>query len=118
MLNEKENVVVITLHHIASDGWSRSILVKEIVELYSAYEEGREPLLSPLPVQYADFSIWQRNYLQGKVFDKKIDYWKRKLHGVESLQMPIDYPRPAVQSIRGSSAKFSFDKEITEAFSN
>ncbi|MEO7583968.1 MAG: amino acid adenylation domain-containing protein [Ferruginibacter sp.] len=114
-LNEQENVLVVTLHHIASDGWSRSIMVKEVVELYTAFEENRAPHLAPLPIQYADFSIWQRNYLQGAVLDKKLNYWREKLQDVEPLQMPTDFTRPAIPSGRGGSKGFAFDKSLTDA---
>jgi len=115
VLNDQENVLVVTLHHIASDGWSRSVLVKEVAELYSAFEENREPVLAALPVQYADFAIWQRNFLQGATLDKKLDYWHKKLHGVEPLQMPVDFPRPAIQTTRGGSKGFAFDKATSAA---
>ncbi|MEO6231488.1 MAG: amino acid adenylation domain-containing protein [Ferruginibacter sp.] len=114
-INDQEHILVVTLHHIASDGWSRSILVKEVAALYTAHEEKRAASLAPLPVQYADFAIWQRNYLQGEVLDKKLDYWKQKLQGIEPLQLPIDFPRPNVQTTRGGNVGFSFDKELSEA---
>ena len=79
------------MHHIASDGWSISIIVKEVVELYAAYAEDRPARLAPLQIQYADYAIWQRNYLQGEVLEKKIGYWKEKLEGVQPLQLPTDY---------------------------
>jgi hypothetical protein len=66
MIGEEDCVLVVTIHHIAADGWSRSILVKEVVALYKAYDEGNVASLSPLQIQYADFAIWQRNYLSGE----------------------------------------------------
>ena len=69
------------MHHIASDGRSISVIVKEFAEFYKAYEENREPGLIPLPVQYADYSIWQRENLYGEVLEKKLEYWKNKLDG-------------------------------------
>jgi len=113
-LNENEYVLVVTMHHIASDGWSISIFVKEIIELYKSFIENRLADLSPLPVQYADFAIWQRNYLQQEVIEKKIGYWKNKLHGVEPLELPTDYPRPAVQSRRGAMIAFNIDSGLSE----
>ena len=118
MLNKEENILVVTLHHIASDGWSRSILVKEVAEFYAAYNENRKPVLTPLPVQYADFAIWQRKYLQGEILDNKTAYWQNKLQGVEPLQMPLDFPRPPVQTIHGASVGFSFEKDIVAALQN
>ncbi|MBK8549760.1 MAG: amino acid adenylation domain-containing protein [Ignavibacteria bacterium] len=114
-INDDDHRLVITLHHIASDGWSLSIFVKELVELYESYEKNREDNLTPLPIQYADYAIWQRNYLQGEVLEKKLDYWKEKLRGSEPLQLATDYNRPAVQSTKGSVAGFSFDKELSES---
>ncbi|MEZ4692105.1 MAG: amino acid adenylation domain-containing protein [Ignavibacteria bacterium] len=112
-INDNEHILVITLHHIASDGWSISIIVKELVEFYKAYEENREADLSPLPIQYADFSMWQRNYLQGEVLEKKLGYWKDKLKDSEPLQLPVDFERPPVQSTRGAITSFSIDKELS-----
>jgi hypothetical protein len=106
---------VITLHHIASDGWSSSILVKEVVALYKKFDQGIDPALPPLPVQYADFAIWQRNLLQGEVLNRKLNYWKNKLEDVVPLQMPFDFPRPAVQTSRGTSAAFRIDKDLSNA---
>jgi amino acid adenylation domain-containing protein len=113
-LSETENLLVVTLHHIASDGWSTSIIVKEILDLYKAFKLKRFNLLEDLPIQYADFAIWQRKYLEGEILNQKLAYWKRKLEGVPALDFPTDYVRPAVQSIRGKSIKFSIDKKLTE----
>ncbi|MEO6230169.1 MAG: non-ribosomal peptide synthase/polyketide synthase [Ferruginibacter sp.] len=116
----EEYVLVIVFHHIASDGWSASVLVKEVVELYSAYESGREPSLKLLPIQYADYAIWQRNYLKDEVLNKKLDYWKNKLQGTLALQLPTDHPRPAIHSTRGALKSFHINNEITgqlQAFS-
>nr|MBA2611842.1 amino acid adenylation domain-containing protein [Bacteroidota bacterium] len=118
VLNPMEHILVVTLHHIASDGWSRSILVKEVTELYTAFEENRAADLAPIPIQYADFAIWQRSYLQGGILDKKLGYWKEKLQGTEPLQMPLDFPRPAIQTIRGGSVSFTFDKDLSVALQN
>lgn len=113
VLNPNDHILIITLHHIASDGWSTSILVKELIQLYAANVENRDLQLAPLEIQYADYAIWQRNYLQGNVLDKKINYWKKKLDGVSALQMPTDHQRPAVWSTRGTSKKFSIDKVLS-----
>ena len=112
-LGAEDHVLLLIMHHIASDGWSMSVMVKEIAELYESGISKREADLAPLPVQYADYSIWQRNYLQGEILDKKIGYWKQKLEGVASLQLPTDYQRPSVWSKRGSSKRFSIDKMLT-----
>ena len=106
------HVLIVTMHHIASDAWSMPIIVKEVIELYSAYTENRQANLPILPLQYVDYAIWQRNYLQGELLEKKLQYWKDKLQGISPLQLPTDYPRPAVRSGRGASETFSIDKDI------
>ncbi|RZM22347.1 MAG: non-ribosomal peptide synthetase, partial [Pedobacter sp.] len=106
---EEEHILVVTMHHIASDGWSRPILVNEVAELYRSLTEGRAPELSPLPIQYADYAIWQRSPLQGTILEKKLEYWKNKLSGVSPLQLPTDYSRPAQQGTAGAMYNFKLD---------
>ncbi len=113
-LGEAEQMLVVTMHHIASDGWSNSIIVKELVELYNASIEKRTAVLPALPIQYADFAIWQRNYLKGDTLEKKLGYWREKLEGVPSLQLPTDYPRPTFQSTNGASTGIGIDKALSE----
>ncbi|HET9279980.1 MAG TPA: condensation domain-containing protein, partial [Flavitalea sp.] len=113
-VNEEEHILVVVTHHIASDGWSTSIIVKEVIELYSAYSEGLDPILPDLPIQYADYAVWQRNFLQGEILNKKVDYWKQKLLGVTALQLPSDYKRPSVWSANGSSRGFSIEKHLSD----
>ncbi|RBL91355.1 non-ribosomal peptide synthase/polyketide synthase [Chitinophaga flava] len=112
-LNEDDYVLVVTQHHIASDAWSASIIVQELVALYSAYAEEHAPALPALPLQYADYAIWQRTYLSG-VLDKKMEYWKDKLSGVSTLQLPVDYPRQLVQHSEGAEVTLSINTELTE----
>jgi len=112
-LEEREYILVVTLHHIASDGWSSSIIVKELTAFYRAGIEKSIPTLPVLPIQYADYAIWQRRYLNGELLDKKLGYWKEKLEGIVPLQLPTDYPRPSVQSTNGAMAHFSFDNAVT-----
>ncbi|MEO7769197.1 MAG: condensation domain-containing protein, partial [Ferruginibacter sp.] len=111
-LDEQDHLMVVTIHHIASDGWSTSILVKELVELYNAFEEQRLVNLDQLPLQYVDFAIWQRNYLEGEVLNKKMAYWKKKLDQVPPLQFPTDFSRPAVWSTNGSIEVYKIDKGL------
>ena len=112
-LDKQEHLLVVTMHHIASDGWSLSIMVNEIAEAYAAYNEGRVITLNPLEVQYADYAIWQRNYLNDEVLNNKISYWKEKLRDVVSLQLPATYKRPVVQSTRGAIVAFDIDNGLT-----
>lgn len=103
-LGPEEHVLVVTVHHIVSDGWSQGVLVREVGALYEAFTEGRESPLVELPVQYADFARLQRNWLAGDVLDKHLDYWRRQLAGpLPVLELPADRPRPEVQSFRGST---------------
>ncbi|MHA4842640.1 amino acid adenylation domain-containing protein [Flavitalea antarctica] len=112
-ISEDEYVLVVTIHHIASDGWSLSIIVKEVVELYAAYVEGRDPALASLEIQYIDYASWQRNHLQDEVLSRKLDYWKLKLAETEVLQLPCDYQRPAVWSTSGATKTLTFDKSLS-----
>ena len=114
-IDELEHVVVVTMHHIASDAWSLPIIVREVVELYTAFDENRKPNLAPLDLQYADYAVWQRKYLQGDLLDNKIAYWKNKLEGVAPLQLPTDYPRPAIRTTKGAITSFTIDKELSDA---
>jgi amino acid adenylation domain-containing protein/non-ribosomal peptide synthase protein (TIGR01720 family) len=113
-LENTDHVLVVTLHHIASDGWSTSILVKELVKLYESYIHKQNPNLAALPVQYADYAIWQRTYLQGELLETKLDYWKDKLQGAAPLDLPTDYPRPALQSNKGAVSGFKTDKPLSD----
>ena len=111
---EQEHLLVVTMHHIASDGWSMPVIVREVASLYRSYAANKPTELTPLELQYADYAIWQRNYLKGEVLEKKIKYWKEKLEGIAPLELPIDYPRPLVQGTSGSSIKFNIEKEQAE----
>ena len=114
-LSEEEHVLIVTLHHIASDAWSRSVIVGEFMALYEAFEQKRTAVLPTLEVQYADYAIWQRSYLEGEVLERKLGYWKEKLESVSPLQLPTDKPRPAVQTSRGAMRSFVIDKSKAEA---
>ncbi|MFT4174539.1 MAG: amino acid adenylation domain-containing protein, partial [Rhodocyclaceae bacterium] len=99
-----EHVLLLTLHHIAADGWSLGVLTEEIAALYDAFVAGRASPLPELPIQYADFAHWQRHWLQGEVLAQQIDYWRAQLDGAPLLlQLPTDQPRPAVQTYRGAA---------------
>ncbi len=102
-LAEEDHVVLLTLHHIVGDGWSLGVLVREIAALYPAFAEGRPSPLPELPVQYADYAVWQRSWLRGEVLEGEIGFWRRQLAGLPALlELPTDRPRPAVQSYRGA----------------
>ncbi|WP_164002997.1 non-ribosomal peptide synthetase, partial [Pyxidicoccus caerfyrddinensis] len=115
-LSEQEHVLVLVMHHIVSDGWSMGILVREMVALYEAYAQGRQPALPELAVQYADYAVWQREWLKGEVLEAQLAYWKQQLTGApQALELPTDKPRPAVQSFRGDTRSFQWSKGLWEA---
>jgi amino acid adenylation domain-containing protein len=117
-LAENDFVLLITTHHIVFDGWSRRVLVSELAALYDAYRQGRSSPLGDLPLQYADYAVWQRDYLQGESLEKLLNYWKQQLAGAPtSLDLPTDRPRPPVQSFRGAAKSFACPKGLAEAVS-
>jgi amino acid adenylation domain-containing protein len=115
-LSPRQHVLLLSLHHIISDGWSMSLLVREMSELYQAHVEGRPAALPALAVQYADFSAWQRAWLQGAVLQQQLDWWKQHLAGAPALlELPTDFPRPSNQSFRGASLQVSLPPRLTPA---
>ena len=106
-------IFLLTIHHIVSDGWSIGILFKELTALYTAFANGRAGSLPELPIQYADFAIWQREWLQGDVLQEQLDYWKRRLDGLPLFQLPGDRPRPAVMSYQGAHYNFALPSRLS-----
>ncbi|MDQ2902116.1 MAG: amino acid adenylation domain-containing protein [Chloroflexota bacterium] len=114
-LADNEYILLLTMHHIISDGWSMGLFFQELSAIYAAYVHERPSPLAALPIQYVDFSQWQREWLQGPVLEKQLSYWKEQLAGAPAmLQMPLDHLRPATQSFRGSRHLFTLDKALTE----
>ncbi|KAB2836946.1 MAG: amino acid adenylation domain-containing protein, partial [Caedimonadaceae bacterium] len=114
-VHQQEHVLLITMHHIISDAWSMTIFFNELSSLYNSLLEGKEPSLNPLPIQYADFALWQRNWLQGDVLDQQLDYWKQQLSGVpDLLELPTDKPRPRELSYNGGVYTSTLSKSLTE----
>src|ERR1039457_5416944 len=111
-VSERDHVLVVVTHHIASDGWSMGIFNKELGELYKSYSEGKESRLGELRVQYADFAGWQRGWLKGEVLGEQVGYWKERLKGIKALEMPTDKVRPLRQSYRGSTRGFEIGEEV------
>lgn len=101
-LSEQEHLLLLTLHHIISDGWSLKIILSELNELYTAELEERKPRLAHLPISYADFALWQRELFESGALKSQMDYWRKQLEDLPVLQLPTDRPRPAVQSYRGA----------------
>lgn len=114
-LGARDHVLLLTLHHIIADDWSLGVFWRELAAVYTAFASGRPSPLPPLRIQYLDFSIWQREWLQGEVLDKQLGYWKRQLHGLTTLEVRTDRPRRAISTFRGAFETVSVPKPVTEA---
>ena len=115
-LSARENVLVLNTHHIASDGWSMGVFVKELTELYAAFAQGKPSPLADMPVQYADFAVWQREWIKGDVLQKHMAYWRKQLEGAPAaMELPADRPRPAVQSFKGKTQTVVFPEQLKQA---
>jgi amino acid adenylation domain-containing protein len=112
-LEERDYVLLVTMHHMVSDAWSMGILMREFTELYEAYRIGAPSPLPELAVQYADFSVWQREWLKGEVLERQLDYWRKQLAQVLAIDMPSDHSRLAFRSHRGAVEKFELPEEAT-----
>jgi amino acid adenylation domain-containing protein len=114
-LHAEEHVLLLSMHHIVSDGWSMEVLLRELSALYAAYREGRESPLPELAVQYADYAVWQREQLAGEVLDRQLAYWRERLADAPALlELPTDHPRPAVQTYRGATVLVELSLELLE----
>ncbi|HEX7333142.1 MAG TPA: condensation domain-containing protein [Pyrinomonadaceae bacterium] len=113
-LDDDEHVALLTMQHITSDGWSTKVLVTELSKLYAAYSTGKPSPLNELPIQYADFAVWQRGWLKGEVLEEHLTYWKRQLDGLTTLQLRTDRPRPLVHSFRGERETIYVSNVLTE----
>ena len=114
-LAEQEHVLLLTLHHIVSDGWSMNVLIDEFIRCYDAFDAGTQPQLPPLPIQYSDYALWQRRWLEAGEQGRQLDYWQVQLgdeHPV--LELPTDHPRPAMPSYRGTRYEFAVDGQLAE----
>ena len=115
-LGEQEHVLLFTMHHIIFDGWSLSIILRELSALYQSFSKGTPSLLPELPIQYADFAVWQRQQLQGEKLDFHLSYWKQQLNNAPPLlQLPTDRPRRPVQTYQGARESFRLPKSVTQA---
>jgi alpha-ketoglutarate-dependent taurine dioxygenase/aryl carrier-like protein len=114
-LGDEDHVVLFTMHHIVSDGWSTGILVREVAALYEAFIEGRESPIEELAIQYADYAVWQREWLQGEVLERQLNYWRKQLGGeLPVLQLSTDRPRPAVPTNRGATHSLMLPAELAK----
>ncbi|WP_029630618.1 condensation domain-containing protein, partial [[Scytonema hofmanni] UTEX B 1581] len=122
-LGEQEHIILLTMHHIVSDGWSIGVLVQELAKLYQAFSNGQPSLqdatrtpLAELPIQYVDFAVWQRQWLQGEILETQISYWLKHLENAPKvLELPTDHPRPTIQTFRGANYSFNLSPELSAA---
>ncbi|BBD64375.1 amino acid adenylation domain-containing protein [Nostoc commune NIES-4072] len=115
-LGQEEHIILLTMHHIVSDGWSIDILVRELATLYQAFCNGQPSPLPELPIQYVDFAAWQRQWLQKEVLKTQTSYWLKQLKNAPKvLELPTDYPRPAIQTFRGSTYSFNLSDKLSFA---
>jgi amino acid adenylation domain-containing protein len=114
-LSQTRNILLLTMHHIISDGWSIGVLLRELGALYNAYTTGQTPSLPELQIQYTDFAVWQRQSLPGYL-DRQLSYWKQRLNGAPSvLQLPTDRARPTIQSFRGQKHSILLSKDLSNS---
>lgn len=115
-LAERKHVLLLAVHHIVCDAWSAGLMIQELGELYTSFTTGQVASLPELPIQYADFAVWQRQWLQGAVLEQQLEYWKRQLGGtLPVLELPADRPRPAIQRFNGSCVFFSLSPDVSRA---
>ncbi|MHC5744028.1 MAG: amino acid adenylation domain-containing protein [Nostoc sp.] len=115
VLSETEHILLVCMHHIVSDGWSMGVFLQELAALYNAYSQGQPSPLAQLPIQYADFALWQRQWLQGGVLQSQLSYWQQQLKDAPALlSLPTDRPRPAVQTFAGAHQEFALSQQLTQ----
>ena len=115
-LAEEEHILLLTMHHIVSDGWSFNIFFRELTDIYEAFSTGKPSPLPDLPIQYADFAVWQLQWLQGEVLESLFSYWKQQMDGsIAALELPIDRSKPPVQNYQGSRKSLVLTKDLTNA---
>ena len=113
-LDDDNHVLLGNLHHIVSDGWSQNIMLQEINQFYEAYLRNQPPALLPLPLQYADYAVWQREYFSGEALEEQLSYWRTQLAGLSPLDLPTDYPRSEIKSRCAGSVRFQCSNKLTE----
>jgi len=109
-----EHILLVIRHHIASDGWSSGVFFEELAALYNASAKGQPNPLAPLLIQYADYAVWQREWLQGEQFEKQIAFWKEQLRDVPALELPADRPRPPIPTRRGARRSLALPPFLAE----
>ena len=118
-LNEEQHVLILVMHHTITDGWSMNLFIQELTTCYQAFCEQTQPQLPTLPVQYTDYAQWQRQWLQTGIAETQLDYWKQQLADAPTLlKLPTDYPRPAIETHRGTFHTFALSSEQTQQFNS
>ena len=112
-MDEEEHVLMVSMHHIISDGWSEGVLYRELGCLYAAFAREEPSPLPVLPIQYADYAVWQRAWLEGAVLESHLEYWREELRGMQPLELATDRPRPTRPSRRGGSHRFELSESST-----
>ncbi|MEH1944161.1 MAG: amino acid adenylation domain-containing protein [Nostoc sp.] len=115
VLSETEHILLLNMHHIICDDWSMGVLIRELGTLYAAFAQNQPSPLLELPLQYADFAHWQREWLQGEVLQTQLAYWREQLNGISILHLPTDKPRPAIQSYQGSTQFLELPLKLIDA---
>ncbi len=113
-LTDDEQILLLNLHHIVADAWSKGVFIEELRQLYHAFSQGKPSPLPALPIQYADFAHWQQKRLQGDALTQQLDYWKQQLTDITPLSLPTDQPRPLTQTFNGGSESFILPSEVTQ----
>src|SRR5579883_3021613 len=112
-LAEAEHIILFTMHHIIADAWSMGVIIQELAVLYEAFCNGKPSPLPELPIQYVDFAVWQRQWLQGEILETQLTYWQQQLADLSVLQLPVDYSQPIVHTFRGATQSFSVSRDLT-----
>ena len=113
-MEDDAHIFVTTMHHVASDAWSLYVFRRDLERMYDAYSRGAEPDLPELPLQYADFAVWQRGAIEEQRLQELLAYWREKLDGVTPLELPTDRPRPVVPTFRGNQHVFELQEEVVD----
>lgn len=113
-LGELEHILLFSMHHIIFDGWSVSVLLRELATLYGGFLRGKPSPLPPLPIQYADYAVWQRDWLEGEVLDRQLSYWRKRLANAPIAKLPVDHERPHLQSFRSARQSITLSRRLTE----
>ena len=117
-LTGTEHILLVVMHHIASDGWSNNILFRELSALYEAFCQGKSSPLEDLPIQYADYAVLQKEWLQGEVLQQQLSYWEKQLKDLSPLELPTDHPRPALLGHLGRTKTFQFPGALAQDLKN